>query len=314
MLQHPGELQDAEHRALRTEVVHQAGRREGWHDGGVAADRARWVLVTGASTGIGAETVSALVAIGTRVWAGVRREEDAERLVREYGHRVQVLRFDVTDDEAVAAAGERIVAAGPLDGVVCNAGIALPGPLEFLPVTALREQLEVNLIGQLRVIQAVLPAVRSGSGRVVVVGSMGGRIAAPMLGAYHASKFALVGLTDSLRAELAPWRIPVILVEPGVVATPIWTRGTANGDRLGAQMPARAQELYGAQIARVRAHAERAVRRGLPPQEVAAVIVRALTVPRPRPRYLVGRDALLGSFVARLPFRVTYRLTAARSR
>src|SRR3954453_11201806 len=98
----------------------------------MAADRAHSVLVTGASTGIGAATVQALVARGMRVWAGVRREEDAQRLAREHGDRVQVLRFDVTDGEAVAAAGERVVAEGPLDGVACNAGVALPGPLEFL--------------------------------------------------------------------------------------------------------------------------------------------------------------------------------------
>jgi NAD(P)-dependent dehydrogenase (short-subunit alcohol dehydrogenase family) len=272
------------------------------------------VLVTGASTGIGAATVHALVTGGVRVWAGVRREEDGQRLASEHGDRVQVLRFDVTDGEAVAAAGERVVAAGPLDGVVCNAGVALAGPLEFLPVTALREQLEVNVLGQLRVIQAVLPAVRAGSGRIVVVGSIGGRVAGPMLGAYHASKFALVGLTDSLRAELAPWHISVILVEPGAVATPIWARGLANADRLVAQMPPRAQEVYAAQIADARKRAERSAQRGLPAHEAATVIVRALTARHPRPRYLVGRDALVASIVARLPYRVLYRLTAARSR
>jgi NAD(P)-dependent dehydrogenase (short-subunit alcohol dehydrogenase family) len=266
------------------------------------------VLVTGASTGIGAATVQALVAGGARVWAGVRREEDGQRLASEHGDRVQVLRFDVTDAEAVTAAGQRVVAAGPLDGVVCNAGVALPGPLEFLPITAFREQLEVNVLGQLRVIQAVLPAVRAGSGRIVVVGSIGGRIAGPLLGAYHASKFALVGLTDSLRAELAPWHIPVILVEPGAVATPIWTRGLANAAQVAAEMPARAQEVYAGQIAHARQQAERSA------HEAAAVIVRALTAPHPRPRYLVGRDALVASVVARLPFRMLYRLTAARSR
>ena len=227
---------------------------------------------------------------------------------------MRVLRFDVTDAEAVAAAGEQVVAAGPLDGVVCNAGVALPGPLEFLPISALREQLEVNVLGQLRVIQAVLPAVRAGSGRIVVVGSIGGRIAGPMLGAYHASKFALVGLTDALRAELAPWHISVILVEPGAVVTPIWSRGLANADRVLAEMPARAQEMYGAQIASARQQAERSARRGVPTHEAAAAIMHALTAAHPRPRYLVGRDARVASVVARLPFRVLYRFTAAGSR
>jgi NAD(P)-dependent dehydrogenase (short-subunit alcohol dehydrogenase family) len=242
----------------------------------------------------------------------VRGENDAARLADEHGDRVRVLRFDVTDADAVAAAGEQVAAAGPLYGLVNNAGVALPGPLEFLPIPALREQLEVNLLGQLAVTQAMLPALRAAAGRIVMIGSIGGRIAAPMLGAYHASKFGLVGLTDTLRAELAPWRIRVILIEPGAIATPIWSRGVANADRLDEQMPARAQELYAGQIAQARKNAARSARNGLPPAAAAAVIARALTDPRPRPRYLVGRDALAASVVARLPYRLRYRLTAAR--
>jgi len=278
----------------------------------VAEDSGRSIVVTGASTGIGAATVGELVRRGFRVWASVRSEDAADRLLGEYSERVRVLRFDVTDGEAVAAAGELVRADGPLHGLVNNAGLALPGPLEFLPLAALREQLEVNLLGQLAVTQAMLPALRAGPGRIVMVGSIGGRIAAPMLGAYHISKFGLVGLTDTLRAELAPWRIPVILVEPGAIATPIWSRGAANGDRLQEQMPARARALYAAQINQARKNATRSARDGLPPEAAAAVIVRALTEPRPRPRYLLGRDALTASVVARLPFRLRYRLTAAR--
>jgi NAD(P)-dependent dehydrogenase (short-subunit alcohol dehydrogenase family) len=198
---------------------------------------------------------------------------------------------------------------------VNNAGVALPGPLEFLPIAALRDQLEVNLLGQLAVTQAVLPALRAArdpTGRIVMVGSIGGRIAAPMLGAYHAAKFGLVGLTDTLRAELAPWHIRVILIEPGAIATPIWTRGGAAASRLIEQMPDRARHLYAAQMARARENADRSARDGLPPAAAAAVIARALTDPRPRPRYLVGRDALAASVVARLPYRLRYRLTAAR--
>ncbi len=275
---------------------------------------ARSALVTGASTGIGAATVAELVSRGFRVWAGVRGEDAAARLAEEYGDRVRVLRLDVTDPEAVAAAGEQVTAAGPLHGLVNNAGVALPGPLEFLPVAALREQLEVNLLGQLAVTQAMLPALRAAhdpAGRIVMVGSIGGRIAAPMLGAYHAAKFGLVGLTDTLRAELAPWRIRVILIEPGAIATPIWTRGGAAADRLAEQMPARARDLYAGQIVQARKDAARSARHGLPPA-AAAVIARALTDPRPRPRYLVGRDALAASMIARLPYRLRYRLTAAR--
>ncbi len=274
--------------------------------------RPRSVLVTGASTGIGAATVDQLCRDGWFVWAGVRSAADERRLAAEYGEQVRVLRFDITHNDEVAAAAEQVVADGPLGGLVCNAGTALPGPLEFLPVDALREQLDVNLLGQLRVIQALLPALREGSGRIVVVGSIAGRIAGPMLGAYHASKFGLVGLTDSLRAELSPWNLPVVLVEPGAIATPIWARGLANGDRLQALMPDRAKQLYGAQIDRSRQQAQRSEQRGIGADVAAAVIVRALTTPRPRSRYLVGRDALVASLIARLPFQLRYRLTAAR--
>ncbi len=279
--------------------------------GDLPAGSGRTAVVTGASTGIGAATVRALDRRGFRVWATVRGDADAARLEQEYDGRVRVLRLDITDDEAVRAAGQQVMADGPLHGLVNNAGVALPGPLEFLPLDAFRRQLEVNLVGQLAVTQAMLPALRAGSGRVVVVGSIGGRIAGPMLGAYHASKFGLVGLTDALRAELAPWGLRVVLVEPGAIATPIWERGMASGDQLLAELPDRVRELYAGQIRQARENAARSAAAGLPPAVVGEVIARALTEPRPRPRHLVGRDALVAGVIARLPFRLLYRITAA---
>jgi NAD(P)-dependent dehydrogenase (short-subunit alcohol dehydrogenase family) len=270
--------------------------------------------VTGASTGIGAATVAELVGRGYRVWAGVRSDADAERLAGEYGDKVSVLRLDVTDPAAVATAGEQVTAAGPLDALVNNAGIALPGPLEYLPIQALRQQLEVNLLGQLAVTQAMLPALRAASdppGRIVMIGSIGGRIAGPLLGAYHTSKFALVGLSDTLRAELAPWGIQVVLIEPGAIATPIWQRGTAHSAEILGAMPAAATERYAKQIAQAQKTAARAEKRGMPAATAAGMIAHAVTHPRPRPRYLLGRDAMVGGVLARLPFRLRYRLTAA---
>ncbi len=273
----------------------------------------RSVLVTGASTGIGAATVAELVGRGWRVWATVRRPEDAQQLVEEHGTAVTVLTLDLTDADAVAAAGERVCIEGPLHGLVNNAGIAVPGPLEYLPAASLREQLEVNVVAQLAVTQAVLPALREATGRIVTIGSIGGRLARPTVGAYHTSKFALVGLTDTLRAELAPWGIRVVLVEPGAVATPLWDRGLDSADELLAALPARAVERYGRQIARARKTAKRQARRGRPPTAVATAVADALTVSRPKPRVLVGRDAHLGRYVAHLPARLRYRLLAGRS-
>ena len=271
------------------------------------------VLVTGASSGIGEATVAELVARGHHVWATVRREADEHRLVAAYGGQVTVRRCDITDEAAVAALGAEVVDAGPLGGVVCNAGIAVPSPLELLPLDELRRQLEVNLVGQLAVIQAVLPALRASRGRIVVVGSVGGRIAGPMLGAYAASKFGLVGLTDSLRAELAPSGVRVVLIEPGVIATRIWGSGREIGEALlAATHPARLTP-YRKQIDGMRAQAARAEKHGRPPEAVARVITTALTTDHPRPRYLVGRDAHIAALVARLPHRLRYRLTAARA-
>jgi NAD(P)-dependent dehydrogenase (short-subunit alcohol dehydrogenase family) len=274
----------------------------------------RSFLVTGASTGIGRACVADLVAGGHQVWAAVRSERDRDALLREHPDRVSVVQMDVTDAATVRAAGERVAEAGPLHGLVNNAGVALPGPLEFLPIDVFRRQIEVNIVGQLLVTQAMLPALRQAGedARIVMVGSIGGRVAGPMLGAYHASKFGLAGLTDSLRAELAPDGIRVILVEPGAIATPIWTRGAAAADEVMAGFPPEARHYTG-QIEAARENATKAAARGLPPERAARVIVRALTDRNPRPRQLVGRDALVAAAIARvLPYRVLYRMLAAR--
>src|SRR5262245_57142521 len=273
-------------------------------------------LVTGASTGIGRACVNELVRTGAHVWATVRTDEDEKALQREHPEAVTALRMDLTDPDAVRAAGDRVVEAGALNGLVNNAGVALPAPLEYIPIDAFRRQLEVNLVGQLAVTQAMLPALRAAreqgaSAHIVLVGSIGGRIAGPMLGPYHASKFGLVGLADSLRAELAPSGIRVVLIEPGAVATPIWRRGTATADDLARSLPPGA-ERYAGQIERVRANAQRSAARGIPPEQAAKVIVRALTGTNPRPRQVIGRDAKVGAAFARvMPYRLLYRLVAS---
>ena len=276
----------------------------------------RSYVVTGASTGIGRACVAELARTGARVWASVRSDQDEAALRRDHPD-VQVLRLDVTDADSVAAAGQQVLAAGPLHGLVNNAGVALPAPLEHIPIEVFRRQLEVNLIGQLAVTQAMLPALRKAreqgmDARIVMIGSIGGRIAAPMLGAYHASKFGMVGLADTLRAELAPSGIRVILIEPGAIATPIWDRGASAGNELMEQITPEARERYSAQISVAQKGAARSARRGLPPPRAAAVIVKALTAANPRPRYLIGPDAHAAAVVAQLPHRLRYRLTAAR--
>jgi NAD(P)-dependent dehydrogenase (short-subunit alcohol dehydrogenase family) len=277
----------------------------------------RSYVVTGASTGIGRACVDELARTGAHVWASVRTDDDEQTLRRDHPDAVTVLRMDVTDADSVAAAGQQVLAAGPLTGLVNNAGVALPAPLEHIPIEVFRRQLEVNLIGQLAVTQAMLPALRKSreqgaDARIVMIGSIGGRIAAPMLGAYHASKFGMVGLADTLRAELAPSGIRVVLIEPGAIATPIWDRGAAAGNELLPGLPEAGRQRYSAQIAVAQSSAAKSAKRGLPPVRAAQVVLKALTATNPRPRYLVGPDAHAAAVVAQLPHRLRYRLTAAR--
>lgn len=264
----------------------------------------RCVLVTGASSGIGEATALRLASAGWRVLAGVRTEADAERLGAAAG--VEPITIDVTDGGTIAAAAERL-GDTPLHGLVNNAGTALAMPLEFLPLDQLRRQLEVNLVGQVAVAQALLPNLRAARGRIVNVGSIAGRSALPFLGAYAASKHALEAVTDALRLELRPFGIAVTIIEPGTIATPIWRKGAELFQELAEGMPDKLGELYGKRMAAFREAAAAAGRRGEPAEEVAKVIEDALTSERPRARYVVGRDARRRAWVERLPTRLRDR-------
>jgi NAD(P)-dependent dehydrogenase (short-subunit alcohol dehydrogenase family) len=264
------------------------------------------VLVTGASTGIGEATALHLRELGFEAVAGVRRDEDAERLE---GQGLRTVRLDVTDEAQIAAALESVGDA-PLAGLVNNAGLAVAAPLEYVPLDELRRQFEVNLIGQVAVTQAFLPALRRAGGRIVNVSSIGGRVAVPLLAPYNASKFALEAVSDSLRRELRSQGVDVIVVEPGGVKTPIWRKGNELADKLTERMPPEGERLYGRMIAAARettATIERET--GLPPRAVAEVIGKALTEDRPRTRYVVGNEAKVRAQLARfLPDRVMDRL------
>ncbi|MCU1410872.1 MAG: Retinol dehydrogenase [Rhodoglobus sp.] len=272
---------------------------------------ARSVLVTGASTGIGRATAELLHERGFRVFAGVRKESDAESL-RAAGIRPLIL--DVTNEKHIAAAANAIADdSGGLFGLVNNAGIASAAPLEFVPVDELRHQLEVNVVGQVAVTQAVLPLLRASRGRIVNVTSIGGLIAGQMLGPYNASKFALEAVTHVLRQELGPWGIEVVAIEPGVIATPIWSTSAASADRMLAPRLAEVTALYGAQIEAAQKMAANGTKHGIAPLEVAKAIEKALTARKPKTRYPVGADAKIGAaLLARLPDRTRDRLLGGR--
>ena len=253
----------------------------------------RSVLVTGASTGIGRATALRLDGAGWRVFAGVRKEADAEGLRAAASERIVPLTLDITEAEQIAAASERIAAevAGGLDGLVNNAGVAIPGPLETLPIDDFRRQLEVNLTGHVAMTQAVLDPIRQARGRIVFISSIGGRIAFPMTGAYHAAKFGIEAAGDVFRQELRSWGISVSIVEPGSIDTPIWERGERNADEVNERTPPKQEALYGKAIERYRKVVRQTAERGIAPDKVAAAIEHALSDKRPRTRYLVGIDA-----------------------
>jgi NAD(P)-dependent dehydrogenase (short-subunit alcohol dehydrogenase family) len=242
------------------------------------------------------------------VIAGVRKEADAESVRAESPDRITPVILDVTDADTIASTAEAVRAAvggRGLAGLVNNAGVTIQGPLEFLPIDDLRRQLEVNVTGQIAVTQAVMPEIRAATGRIVNMGSVGGRVAHPFIGPYHASKFAIEALTDSLRKELRPWGIHVVVVEPGSMATEIWDKGAGGADELLEKVGPRGRELYGTMLEKLRDVAVKTGERGGSPDTVAKVVEKALTTSRPRPRYLVGPDAIAQVTLNRLlPARV----------
>ena len=264
-------------------------------------------LITGASTGIGQATALRLARAGWTVLAGVRGSEDGERLSGEAPQgRIQPLILDVTDFQQIkqaagrvselAAAGES--SPGRLDALINNAGIGYGGPLELIHPDDLRKQFDVNVLGQIAVTQAMLPALRAAHGRILFMSSVGGRVAMAFTAPYAASKHAIEAFGDALRVELATSDVQVGLIEPGSVATPIWDKARETGDQI--TVPPELQKQYGNVPAAMDKALQDTAKRGVPAEQVAETIERALTARRMRSRYVVGRDARAMIFARRL--------------
>ncbi len=268
-----------------------------------ASQKIKSVVVTGASTGIGKACALYLDKLGWRVFAGVRKPTDADALEQQSSSRLTPIFVDVTRQDSVKIAAEnvsRVLGDNGLAGLVNNAGIALGGPLEFLPIDKMKQQLDINVIGQLAVTQAFLPLLRQGQGRIVNMSSISGRVATPFLGPYAASKFALESLTDSLRGELLPWGIDVVSVQPGAIATPIWDKSLAAGRNTRDKLPPDGEKLYGQVMDGMLNSIDQTGKGGIPADEVAKVVHKALIATRPKTRYLVGRDAKIGALLAKI--------------
>ena len=275
-----------------------------------------FVLVTGASTGIGLACALHLDALGFRVIAGVRREEDAERVRAQASGRLSTVSLDVTAQASIDSARTRVdtlVGEHGLAGLVNNAGIGIGGPLEYLPMARLRQQFEVNYFGVIAVTQAFLPAIRRATGRIINMSSIAGRMSAPMYGPYASAKHALEAASDALRNELKPWGIHVVVLEPGVISTPIWSKAADTAEETLAEIPEEGRRRYDAMIRAVLQSAREAEEQGLPPSAVAECVAHALMASKPRTRYTPGRDAAVGVALKRLlPDRVMDSLTWRR--
>ncbi|MBN3960931.1 SDR family oxidoreductase [Nostoc sp. NMS8] len=272
----------------------------------------RTVVVTGASTGIGQATALLLDQLGFSVFAGVRQDIDAQTLKQKGSPRLIPIFLDVTDAESIAVAVDKVtnaVGGGGILGLVNNAGIAVPGPLELLTIAEFQQQMLVNVTGQLAVTQAFLGLLRQSRGRIVNMGSIAGRSPTPFLGAYNASKFAFVALNDVLRMELRPWGISVSIIEPGAIATPIWEKSLSQSETAQDDLPQSAQNLYGQAMNIVRKKMQILASGGISADIVAQTVIQALTANKPKTRYLVGQDAKIGALLKHiLPDRLHDRI------
>jgi NAD(P)-dependent dehydrogenase (short-subunit alcohol dehydrogenase family) len=270
------------------------------------------VLITGASSGIGEATARLMAERGYTVFAGYRKNADAERL-KAVGERLIPVRLDVADEQSMSAAREFVEATQegrPLRGLINNAGLAVPSFFELIPLDQLRFQFEVNFFGAVRMIQLFLPLIRNAPDpRIINVSSIIGRFAAPVLGPYSSSKFAMEALSDTLRVELREWGVQVVTIEPGKIATNF----ARNAETKIPHLPEGEElaEPYRRMADRARSktgHQDR----GISPKKVAEVIEAAIGHRRPRPRYLVGGDAKMMAFLRRVsPDRLFDRIVAA---
>ena len=274
------------------------------------ATQNRYLLVTGASTGIGYDAALRMAQRGFVVFAGARREADLQALAAQHAN-IRPIRLDVTSATDIAAAVRQVSqeTGGKLYALVNNAGIVKAGPVEFLPLEEWRAQMEVNLIGQIAVTQAFLPLIRAAKGRILFVSSMSGEMSSLLTGAYSASKFALEGMLGSLRLELAPWKIQVISIRPGRISTPIWHKSLKTSEEIEAKMPSAAFDFYGESVSRLKQIVQAAPAKATHVSKVSDAIERALISATPGLHYRVGPDAKLGAFLLwLLPARWMFKL------
>jgi NAD(P)-dependent dehydrogenase (short-subunit alcohol dehydrogenase family) len=275
----------------------------------------RSVVITGASTGIGYASAKLLIATGFRVFGSVRNKADAERVSKELGPNFTPLLFDITDEQAVKNAASQVRAAlsgETLAGLVNNAGVSVPGPVLEVSIADFRRQLEINVVGQVIVLQAFAPmlgadpSLKGPPGRIVMISSVAGKRALPFAGPYSASKHAIEGLSESLRRELMLFGIDVIVIGPGPIKTEIWAKGAkADLARFG-------NTPYFEPLKKMRGMMQAAGASGLPAEDVAQLVLHALTGRKPWTRYTITPGHASRMLMGLLPKRMQDRMIAKR--
>jgi NAD(P)-dependent dehydrogenase (short-subunit alcohol dehydrogenase family) len=258
------------------------------------------VFITGASTGIGHATAMRLATLGYDVIPGLRRDEPLPSPVQ-----APVL-IDLADPDSIAPACAEVLdrANGKLVGLINNAGVNVSGPFETVPLSEWRRQFEVNLFGHIAISTTLLPALLDSLGRLITVGSVGGRMSLPFLSPYTSSKFAVRGWMDALRIELAPQGVKAILIEPGAIATPMWSKGNAAVDEHLEGLTDDQKRRYATQLDGALKAAAMSEKHAISPERCAKAIEHAMTAKRPHGRYLVGPDAHLQAGIAAMPTRI----------
>jgi NAD(P)-dependent dehydrogenase (short-subunit alcohol dehydrogenase family) len=273
------------------------------------------VVITGASTGIGFTTAKVLIGEGFRVFGSVRNQADADRVSKELGSNFTPMLFDVTDEAAVKKAANEVRKAlngETLAGLVNNAGVAVPGPVLDVAISDFRRQLEINVVGQVIVLQSFAPllgadqSLKGAPGRIVMISSVAGKRALPFAGPYSASKHAIEGLSESLRREMMFFGIDVIVIGPGPIKTPIWEKGEQTDLNKFANAP------YFEAMKKMRAGMQQAGAGGLPPEDVANLILHALTAKKPWVRYTITPGQGTRALMSMLPKRMQDRIIAKR--
>lgn len=254
------------------------------------------ILISGASTGIGRAVAVHMARQGHTVWAGVRSTEALEELKRLKIPSLEPVTLDVTDEASVQECVSRVrKKSGLLHGLVNNAGIAVGGPVEAIPIEDWRRQFEVNVIGQVRLTQLCLPMLRDCKGRVIMMSSIAGRVASPFLAPYAASKFALEAISDSLRREMRRFGVQVSVIEPGPIDTPIWSKSRKEGSARVSTFSAEMRDTYGPMLEKFNERLNEATASASPVRVVVGAVEHALIARRPRTRYPVGRGIALSA-------------------